>query len=1433
MKKTNRLTKLLVMLLCAALLTSSLGFGRSDPADKYDEAIKALQSGKYSEAAPLFRELGHYQDAGKYAMYAGALAEAEKGDYALAVQTMTSLGDFMDSALLAVYFTGRSYEDSQLFDEAEEVYETIPLFKDVQERLAKLPELALQAEYDEADGYEKRGDQTADNNSKRSRYVKAKAAFEALGSYSDSLKRATALQEKITAVDYAIADAYEQQGHIEDAYEAFAALGSYQDAAARADALYAQLQALYYQNALVREDADDILGAYNLYAALGDYQDAAARAAALKDEAEYRKAYAEAENGSYTSARKTYLALGDYKDAAEKARLMGIPGIAEQTKRVAAGVYAFKQSGQWGLVSLNDNLDIQPKWSSASSFSTKGLAIAALNGNGSYGLIDRRGDVVLPMGYYDIEVGSNGYYTAATGKKNSTFSLIGPEGQLLTHGWRALGNSYYSSWSGCKTYAPDFTEDTIIAQTSNAYVLLHKDGTVLLENQKSLDYMTLPDGKNALKAQGSDKLWRFYKPDGTTLTEDAWSEIGSFTAGLAPAKNADGQWGFIRQSDCQIAIEPAYTEVRAFSEGYAAVKTTDKQWGFINDKGEMVIAAEYQSVSDFASGLSTVTTALLGEHIIDKTGELVYFKETVYDRAAGYDEMELYEDAIAAFEALNGYADSDDRALQARDKVNVKVYARAEELEKMGKLLEAAETFDWLGSYADAPQRAANARETHAANTWASAEKLETEGKLEEAIAIYLTLGDYRSAAQHAADLREGINQGILAQAEALAAKEDYEAAIKVLAQIPDYKDVPERIAAYDAAIPVRDYNAAAALENEGKFEEAIAAFAAMNGYSDTAARIDALHEKIRQRDYAAAAALENEAKFEEAIAAFAAMNGYADSANRIEALHEKIRQRDYGHAAALEAEGKFEQAIEAFADMNGYADSANRILRLRDLIKERDYKAAEALETAGDYTAAYEMFTALGDFSDSQARAQAVTEKAEEQKRQQAYNAALTLKAEGKLNEALTAFKALGSYSNSMDQVLLLEADIQANNYNSAAKLLADGKYTEALAAFKALGNYSDSAAKAAEAQRGVDYNAALTKALAGKFKDAYNAFTKLGDYKDSKTKAEITGNLSRAGKSQEVAEGVLIYEFHGLWGIANLNTNVIVPVKYTSITNDTKSQYSKYGLLKVFIDGTEDYYTDKYGYIDHNGKEIVPCTYHKVTDFDSKGNCTVATAKYVTKSYWPYYYYYFGIMNHKGQTITKAQWRTLGASTCGDDWGDEWYSWSDHELNLPTFTNGRMKVQTESGTWGFIDENGKVLGNTNWKSVSGFSDGMAVVQNADGKYTFINEQGQTIGTNTWDAFANVNANVYVNEYGEMTEEEAAEEGYAYGSTTSGFSNGLAAVKKDGKWGFINKQNVLVIPCQYAEVKAFQADGTCDVKTTSGTWIVIDKEGKTAFFGN
>ena len=1410
MKK--RFLSILLILALAVTLTGCTQKQEPTAKETYDQAVALLQTGNYKDASTAFTGMGHFLDAPKYTMYCDAVLAAESGNYSVATTAFAALGDFLDSKLLAVYYAGRDYESSEAYELAMVEYNSIPLYADASDRAAQMSGKVLERDY-----------KAAVKLQENKQYNSAIVAFEALDGYSDSVARIAAIRQQMeadaanalaaeTAEAYSAAVKLEKEGKLYEAECAFRALGSYEDSAERANSIK-------YQRASKAEKEDDVLSAYSMFSELGEYEDSVAKAEALREEATYLAAFDDAEAGHYTQAQNAYASLGSYKDSSEKARLLGVFALSDSSKMLNSGVYAFKMEGYWGYVDLNKNLDVSPRWDDIGAFNNKGISIvkstSAWSDTSYYGLINANGKILLDPNYLEICSGDNSMFTAVDKSSNTYyFTLVSAEGKALST-WQTLGQSYNtnpgSKYGDYYAYGPSFTNGMIFAENRNGtWSMLNTEGIEMISGAQSLQF-TSRNTTNDSVIVGSKHGYQVYNLDGTPVNELVWESISPFSEGYAIVSNSNGLYGYIEKDKCEVAIEPQYKDAMAFSEGYAGVKSDDG-WGFINTRGEITIQPIYYSVSPFRNGYSTVAKYDVGYQVIDINGSLVYFKENAYQYANSLDEAGYYEAAIAEFEALNGYADSDARALQARDKINEQVYARAIELENAGKLAEAAEAFEWLGEYSDSATRAANARETINANAYAAAAALEEAGKLEEAIVAFNELGDYRGSAAHAIEIRETINRNIYQAAVDLDDAGKYEEAIAIFSTIADYNDVSERIAASEEKIRVRDYNAAAALEEAGQFEEAIVAFTAMNGYSDSNERILAIQEKIRVRDYNAAAALEEAGQFEEAIIAFTTMNGYSDSNERILAIQEKIRVRDYNAAAALEEAGQFEEAIVAFAAMNGYSDSDDRISAIQEKIRDRDYNAAATLEEAGNFSDAYAAFIALGDYKDSAARAEGVAAKAIEQQNQTAYAAADAAEQSNELETAEAAFIALGDYNDSATRAAAVQEKIRQRDYAAGVAHLNNEEYAEAVGIFTALETYKDSASLLAQAQTGVRYQAAVTNALAGKLTEAYNEFVALGDYKDCAKKAEIVGNLSRAGKTKQITDGVLIYEFHELWGIANLNTNAIAPVKYTSIEYEKGSKYSSYNLLLVYLKGDDD--NDCYGYIDMNGKEIIECRYIKVTDFNSEGNCTVA--KWVgKKSRWNEYYlnFLFGIRDHSGFTITEPCWRTMGRSQ-NKDWGKSRYSlYSSYcEISSPTFTNGKMKVQNADGNWGYIDSNGKVLGSVKWSSIGDFSDGMAQVAEMQTvgsgynaktvtRYGFINEQGQTIGEVRWDK---VNA----------------------------FSNGYAAVQENGKWGFINKYNELVIPCQYVEVNAFKADGTCDVKTASGTWQVIDTTGNVSFFG-
>ena len=126
-------------------------------------------------------------------------------------------------------------------------------------------------------------------------------------------------------------------------------------------------------------------------------------------------------------------------------------------------------------------------------------------------------------------------------------------------------------------------------------------------------------------------------------------------------------------------------------------------------------------------------------------------------------------------------------------------------------------------------------------------------------------------------------------------------------------------------------------------------------------------------------------------------------------------------------------------------------------------------------------------------------------------------------------------------------------------------------------------------------------------------------------------------------------------------------------------------------------------------------------------------------------------------------------------------------------------IPVSNDEGKWGYVDHDGKIVINFQFKSAACFSDGLARVANDDQKIGYINKEGKFV----------INAT------------------YKYGTV---FSEGLAAVvMEDGGPMFINTKGEIKfkLPGDIEEVDEFRED-LAVVKNSKGLYGFIDKDGKT-----
>ena len=327
-----RLKKLCALLLAVALTLGLCSCGLSKE-EKYDKAVADVKTGKYDRAIEAFESLKGYEDSEKYIMYARCLKTGDSGDYDTAIKSLTSMGDFKEAAMYIKYYTALAYEADESYEKAAAVYDEILLFKDVQTRVAALPDKILDRDLERAIFWFGTEDHrylseledllwkrysTSDTlmyekvMAYASQWREQKNYEPAVEAYALLVRRGyrkaeSALQE--TAYDYA--NALMSNGQYADASNVInERLSGYKDSAEL-------LNECSYQLALKTEagGAQNAQAAYDAFKALGAYKDSAKHAAAY--ETKYNDAVSKEKAGEFDAAIALFTELGTFSNSSE------------------------------------------------------------------------------------------------------------------------------------------------------------------------------------------------------------------------------------------------------------------------------------------------------------------------------------------------------------------------------------------------------------------------------------------------------------------------------------------------------------------------------------------------------------------------------------------------------------------------------------------------------------------------------------------------------------------------------------------------------------------------------------------------------------------------------------------------------------------------------------------------------------------------------------------------------------------------------------------------------------------------------------------------------------------------------------------------------------------------------------------------------------
>lgn len=313
-----------------------------------------------------------------------------------------------------------------------------------------------------------------------------------------------------------------------------------------------------------------------------------------------------------------------------------------------------------------DELDVSWGYNEEPKFEN-GYATFKLNDK--YGLVDRKGNVVIPAKYKRIKTHNEGL---AVGQFNGKLYLINKKGQefdlsayddvgTISEGILSVkkDNKWgYFDEKGREIVAPkymtvnEFKEGFGRAAMENytAYTFVDKNGKEIT-NEAYPHARDFKDGMARVSKLNSENLLVdcFIDKTGKEVIPAQYSKVLEFNNGLAiVGGNPEGsylKYGFIDKTG-KVVVPIKYAEVMPFTGGFARVSLkeasfSNQKWGYIDENGKEILIDQYDQIGEFVDGIAWFR--LRDQYgFVDKNGELVPAKyDKAYDFKNGFARVQL------------------------------------------------------------------------------------------------------------------------------------------------------------------------------------------------------------------------------------------------------------------------------------------------------------------------------------------------------------------------------------------------------------------------------------------------------------------------------------------------------------------------------------------------------------------------------------------------------------------------------------------------------------------------------------------------------------------------------------------------------------------------------------------------------------------------
>ena len=201
----------------------------------------------------------------------------------------------------------------------------------------------------------------------------------------------------------------------------------------------------------------------------------------------------------------------------------------------------------------------------------------------------------------------------------------------------------------------------------------------------------------------------------------------------------------------------SYQEIRNFQDSEARIQECDSLLAECREKKSGLEAAAQQAAEAAARKKKTIAAVVSAAAIIAAAAAcliiFVVIPETNYNNAVSLMNEGKYDEAINAFESMNGYKDSAAQIEKCQNGINDKNYDNAVSLMNEGKYDEAITAFEAMNGYKDSTTQIEKCQTAINDKNYKNAVSLMNEGKYSEAAEIFNGLHGYKDSSDKLAEM--------------------------------------------------------------------------------------------------------------------------------------------------------------------------------------------------------------------------------------------------------------------------------------------------------------------------------------------------------------------------------------------------------------------------------------------------------------------------------------------------------------------------------------------------------------------------------------------------------------------------------------------------------------------------------------------------------